>query len=212
MARDAALLGLAITTGIAARVYSWDGPWVSLGRFQSPAEDLLPTNHVPWVTRPTGGNAVLHGHDATIGLAVSMRLLSQLSGEPPERLSRSVKSVYRLVSSPIIAALRECGLDATLGEESPAVSAGPRSSDCFAKISPNDIADPKTGRKVCGCALRLGPEGVLVQASIPCGQPLVDPADVFPIPADYSAPEWDKGLFGLALNRALLTWTKEKDL
>src|SRR5687768_7523544 len=53
------------------RFYSWDGPWVTLGRFQDPARDLLDPSLVPWVVRPTGGKAVLHGHDLTVTLACS---------------------------------------------------------------------------------------------------------------------------------------------
>ena len=73
MARDAELLERAERGESAARVYSWDGAWVSLGRFQRPEKALLRSEEIDWVMRPTGGKAVLHGHDVTVGIALPLR-------------------------------------------------------------------------------------------------------------------------------------------
>src|SRR5579862_8679410 len=75
MVKDTELLTGAEAGAAGCRVYGWDGPWVSLGRFQSPKRDLLSPENTHWVTRPTGGKAVLHGHDVTVGLAVPLDTL-----------------------------------------------------------------------------------------------------------------------------------------
>src|SRR4051812_23191761 len=110
MERDIRLLDSAENGVAGCRIYTWDGPWVSLGRFQSPDRDLVDPERSNWVMRPTGGKAVLHGHDVTVGLAVPLRLLD-LTGQ------RSLKAVYRLVIGPLVEGLRACGIPARLAEE-----------------------------------------------------------------------------------------------
>ncbi len=202
MGRDAELLALAERGEGGCRVYSWDGPWISLGMMQVPQRDLLPTNPVPWVMRPTGGKAVLHGHDVTVGLALPLALLAR-EGETVERLSRSVKTVYRGIIKPLVAALRECGMPAKLAEETRFVNVKGKTSDCFAHVSPNDVVHELTGQKVCGCALRLTSSAVLVQASIPNGPPLVDPRLIYANPAPMAAFRWNPTGFAERLAGAL---------
>jgi lipoyl(octanoyl) transferase len=194
MARDIELLRQAEAGCPGCRVYGWTGPWVTLGRFQSPGRDLVAPDNTNWVIRPTGGKAVLHGHDITVGLAI-----------PLDRLNlqkRSLSEVYRAVIQPIVAGMRACGVQATLAEETRWTSQGERTADCFAFSSPNDIVDALTGLKVCGCALRLTATAVLVQASLPNGKPLVDPERVIKNAA-LSFREWDARDFPDALKAAL---------
>ena len=195
MAADAHLLEAAEGGEMGCRVYSWDGPWISLGKQQLAERDLLDPNLVPWVMRPTGGKAVLHGHDVTVGLALPLAVLA----EDGESLSRSVRKVYRRIAAPLVAALNDCGICAALGEDTPFARRGVRSADCFAHVSANDIVDARTGLKVCGCALRLTATAVLVQASIPNGRPLVDPQEVFAIPQSPACMEWEGEGFSEAL-------------
>jgi lipoate-protein ligase A len=202
MGRDAELLAQAEQGQGGCRVYSWDGPWISLGMMQVPERDLLPTNPVPWVMRPTGGKAVLHGHDVTVGLALPLSLLAR-DGESVERLSRSVKTVYRGIIRPMVAALRQCGMPAKLAEETPFVGGKGKTADCFAHVSPNDVVHELTGQKVCGCALRLTSTAVLVQASIPNGPPLVDPRRIYAAPSAMGAFRWDATGFAERLASAL---------
>ncbi len=213
MARDVDLLDGAESGVAGCRVYAWDGPWVSLGRFQRPEDALLtPTSaaeheklvegfgssqFVPWVIRPTGGKAVLHGHDVTIGLAVP---LSVLNLEGPRV---SIKAAYTQITQPLIAALRGCGLPAALAVETKFAERGPRVADCFAHISPNDIVDERTGVKVCGCALRLTQRAILVQASIPVGRPLVEPESIIRGAAKVPIASWDHLSFVEQLKKSL---------
>lgn len=180
-----------------ARVYSWDGPWVSLGRFQRP-ERALVTSVVPHVVRPTGGKAVLHGHDMTLGLAVTYGDL----GLDPNG-SKAVSAVYRRLVPLVIGALRDSGVNACLGEETVFVGSRGQTADCFAHVAPNDIVNPLTGQKVCGCALKLGQHAALVQASVPIGPPLVDVGTVFANPQTVSWSQLDRDEFAMSLDRLL---------
>lgn len=186
MRRDEVLLEEAEGGQPCFRLYSWDGPWVSLGRFQKPDKALQPGCAVPWVMRPTGGKGVLHGHDLTIGAAFPLASLGLKDSE-----ARSVGPAYRAIIRPLVAALKDSGANVLLGEETQFVRSGGATPDCFAHIAPNDVIDPKNGRKVMGCALKIGRRAVLVQCSLPVGLPLVDPSLVFPEP---HIPSWVEGI------------------
>lgn len=202
MARDAALLDALKGQAWAARVYGWDGPWITLGMFQNPERDLLPGSGVPWVMRPTGGRAVLHGHDVTLGLAVRLDAIAQPE-ESIEVLARSVRTVYRRTVRPIVRAIRACGVEAVLGEELKGAGPVSRSSDCFAHLSANDVVNPRTLKKVCGVAMRLTDEAVLIQASLPAGPPLVDPGLVYADPAGVAWSAIGMAEFAAALELEL---------
>jgi lipoate-protein ligase A len=167
MSRDADMLRAGVP---AARVYYWDGPWVSLGRSQVAEKVLLDPEGVRWVKRPTGGSAVLHGHDVTVSLV--LRVVRE----------RSIRDTYRTAIAPLVGALRRFGIDAELGEDSPYVSVGARAVDCFKHISPNDVIDLRTGRKLIGTAMRVTGGFALAQCSIPVGYPLLDPAAMYASP------------------------------
>lgn len=192
MARDVALLQRAEEGEFGLRIYTWDGPWVSLGRFQRAERALLHPAETKWVLRPTGGKAVLHGHDITIGLAAPLAAIGVDS--------RSVGAAYRVIIRPIVAALQALGAPAALGEDTRFVASAGATADCFAHVAPNDVVHRETGQKVCGCALKLTDRAVLVQASIPAGPPLLDPGEVFAAP---HAAAWLNGLEPAAFAEAL---------
>jgi lipoate-protein ligase A len=196
MHRDEELLEASELGCLGARVYGWDGVWVTLGRFQDPFRDLISPAEVRWVVRPTGGKAVLHGHDVTVGLAVPLEMLSSVD-------SRSIKSVYRMVIRPIVDALRACGVTAALAEDTRYSNRGKHTADCFAFSSGNDVVDERTGKKLCGCALRLTDKAVLVQASIPNGPPLVDPGAVIVNADSMQNLQWDDSNFADAFEESL---------
>ena len=197
MFRDVELLEKAERGQAGARVYSWIGPWVTLGCFQSPERDLLPGNTVPHVIRPTGGKAVLHGHDITVGLAVPLLAL--------DLNPRDIKAIYRAIVSPVTRALKHSGLPAELGENTRFHSKGPRTADCFAFVSANDIVDERTGLKICGCALKVTDRAVLLQASIPAREALVDVTKVLVGGKSMRAQEWEAANFASNLESELRT-------
>jgi lipoate-protein ligase A len=198
MALDLELLDHAEAGRPGCRVYEWDGHWVSLGRFQNPHRDLLDPDATPWVLRPTGGKAVMHGRDVTVGLAVPLSLLPEEAGT-----GRSIKAVYRQVVRPIVDAMRDCGVRAALAEGTRFAERGARTADCFSHISPNDIVDEATGLKICGCALRLTRRSVLVQASIPFAAPLKDPGVVIRNGRALAFTAWRHAEFAGALATAM---------
>jgi len=210
MLRDSHLLEAAERGVAGCRVYSWKGPWVSLGKQQQAERDLLDPGVAPWVYRPTGGKAVLHGHDVTVGIAFPLDFLKPVDGDGAHPLSRSVRTVYRLVSKPLVQALNGCGLRVNLAEDTGFSGRGIRSADCFAHVSPNDIVDVDSGNKACGCALRLTARAVLVQASIPNGPPLIDPAALFDAPQVKFGKLWNSEPFAnelaIALNSCAFSW------
>jgi lipoyl(octanoyl) transferase len=195
MARDAELFTAAEAGQAGGRLYSWMGPCVSLGRFQTPQWDLIKPDLVPWVMRPTGGKGVLHGHDITICLAMPLA-----EGE-----YRNIKRAYRRIIGPIIDALQACGLPACLGEDSRFLAKEHLSADCFATAAGNDVVHRDTGQKVCGCALRFTRRAVLLQASIPISEPLVSPSLVFREPHVYQPMRWEHQNFFDALSSELRT-------
>lgn len=182
MLRDIDLWSQARNGAFHARVYTWDGAWVSIGRNQSPSSAILADAPVQTVLRPTGGKAVLHGHDLTVGLAGNLADLGISD-------SRRIKDIYRRAIAPLIEALNAAGVDAVLAES----LSGPEGQsfgqhrkgrmDCFAHVSPNDVVSRHTGQKICGCALSVDDQAFLAQISIPVGNPLVDPYKVFDAPA-----------------------------
>jgi len=177
---DRDLLHEAESGELSARVYQWDGAWVSLGRNQQPERALVEGCAVPYVMRPTGGKAVLHGHDVTLSIAAPLSRLNI------ERINpKSVISVYRELAPIIAKSISRCGVHCILGEEGQiGVKDSSTSEDCFMMTSSNDIIESSTGKKVCGCALRLTEHAVLVQASIPAGEPLVQLDQVYHQPAE----------------------------
>lgn len=202
MRLDEQLLAEAEEGRATCRVYGWIGPWITLGKYQCPEKDLLPGCQVPYVSRPTGGKAVLHGHDITIAYAVPLRMLISKT-MTVEKLERSVKAVYRAMAEPIIVALRASGLPAALGEDTKFTGRGPKVADCFAHVSANDIVDDRNGQKVCGCALKITQSAALVQASIPFRTPLIDPAAVIVGGKSISTAPWDSSNFAHELEKAM---------
>jgi lipoate-protein ligase A len=190
MARDIELLRKAEEGQPGARIYSWDELWVTLGRFQTPEEALK--RPVPYVIRPTGGSAVLHGHDLTVAIAI-----------PHAGARRSVRAIYRTLVSPVVEALRQCGLNARLAEDTAHAGTGTRSADCFAFASTNDVVDELTGAKVCGCALRVTNRAALLQASIPYREPIMATERILHGGVALPITPWRYEGFAQALNGSL---------
>jgi lipoate-protein ligase A len=204
MAKDRELLERAERGGSYARVYTWDGPWVSLGRFQRPEKALRDYSAINWTMRPTGGKAVLHGHDITVTIAANLHELGI-----PQDANRRVSTVYRAIVLPLVEAMCKAGFRCELAERTDFVKNAGHTADCFAHVSPNDIVDPRTGEKVCGCALRVTESAVLLQSSIPIGIPLVDPSRVFDNP---HVPARIRDLNPEALVQALRTISLSRDV
>ncbi len=161
MAEDAALLaGIAASVGPpVVRVYTWDGPAVSIGRLQheAPVRALYPD--LPIVRRPTGGRAVLHGDDLTVSVAVQLMHL-------PEN-SRTVLASHHLIMGGVLRALQSLGIEACFGGCPIGRQGG--IINCFELSAACDLIDSHTGKKLVGSAQRREGSALLQQMSLPLG-------------------------------------------
>ncbi len=166
MATDSALLEAFLAGRVAPtlRLYKWASPAITYGLNQHLPERLIREAErlgIPLFRRPTGGKAVLHGHDLTVALVWD-------SG------ARFPRQAYEQILPLLIKAFAQVGIPAAVGNAPPA---SPRATDdggdCFAIPSTSDIVHAETGQKLMGCALRVVQGGTLLQASIPLHKPSV---------------------------------------
>jgi lipoate-protein ligase A len=139
------------------RFYQWDPPAVSIGYFQRAAEIDLETcreKAIPLVRRPTGGRAVLHGHDLTYALILPMR---------PPWTDWSVAESYRRINVCLQHGLQRLGVPVTIGSAPGEPSAAP-SPYCFSAVVQHELM--VDGRKLIGSAQRRFPTALLQQGSI----------------------------------------------
>lgn len=168
MERDAQLLAAFQQGEIppTLRFYRWQRPTVSYGYSQRLPVRLLQACqelHIPLVRRPTGGKAVLHGHDLTLSLVFA-----------PSCPARSPRAVYDRIAPWLIQAFERVGVAAVRGGASPPSPLDTEDGgDCFATSAITDIVQAQTGIKLVGCALRVTEQGTLMQASIPIEPPQV---------------------------------------
>jgi len=150
MATDVALLtGVRSGAPPALRLYRWDPPALSLGRFQPGKEvdDVACARlGVDVVRRPTGGRALLHGGDLTYAVAMPR----------PEGAAGSTDAVYCRIASALVAGLAAVGVDAAIAR----YGGRPSGPVCFTSMQGADLRVGE--RKVCGSAqVRRG--GALLQ-------------------------------------------------
>ncbi len=154
------------------RLYGWERPSLSFGYFQDIARggidlDFCQEAGIQLVRRPTGGRAVLHGHDVTFSIVI-------LETELPDD-HRSVLGSHTWLMGGIVEGLRALGIDARLGGAEGSPSA--KSADCFAHAAACDIV--VGARKVAGSAQVRRHGVILEQGSIPFRRPEVEPSRVY---------------------------------
>jgi lipoate-protein ligase A len=142
----------------ALRLYRWEPPALSLGRFQSDDDvdhDACRRLGVRVVRRPTGGQALLHGADLTYAVAIPR----------PEGAAGSVDAVYCSLAGALIAGLTHLGVEAAIARHDRGAGsrkgAGPL---CFTSMQGADL---RVGdRKLCGSAQVRRGGAVLQHGSI----------------------------------------------
>ena len=125
------------------RLYRWDPPSLSIGRHQS--TDGVVREDIPWVRRPTGGQAVWHEHEVTYAVAAPIAVFG------------SLRRAYCVIHARLASALRTLGVDALLAD-APAVrpfriaqgGQSGRPAACFAAPVGGEIL--VSGRKLVGSA------------------------------------------------------------
>jgi lipoate-protein ligase A len=222
MARDCALLEAFQRGEIppTLRVYQWASPALTYGvNQQLPPRlvDACAALGIPLFRRPTGGKAVLHGHDLTVGLVFRYVALTPSPSAtegvgahgraplqfPPRPLAGEgdtggegnahtrpyPRQVYQYLAPAFIEAFAQVGIPAVQGR---APAPDPRSlddgGDCFATPAIADIVHAETGVKLMGCALLVRGASVLMQASIPLRLPDVPVERLFGHPHPTPLP------------------------
>ncbi|NRA97525.1 MAG: lipoate--protein ligase family protein [Planctomycetes bacterium] len=152
MAVDGALVHHATMPTL--RLYGWDPPAVSLGRFQPGRAALggLLNAGLPVVRRITGGGAIVHWHELTYSVT--------LPDEHP-LVRCSTRESYAALHAPIKEALAALGVDASTRQES---SEGPDPVLCFHRVTALDLVVGEL--KLVGSAQRRTQGRVLQHGSI----------------------------------------------
>jgi lipoate-protein ligase A len=181
MARDAALFEAFERGEIppTLRLYEWASPAITFGVNQRLPERLVQAAqqlHIPLFRRPTGGKAVLHGHDLTLALVANLPSMPNLAA----RIRLYPRQVYLALAPAFIWAFQQLGIPASMGDApAPSPVHFDDGGDCFATSALTDIIHAETGVKLMGCALRVSERGFLMQASIPLRPPDVPVETLF---------------------------------
>jgi len=163
MALDDALLELAQEGQASLRVYSWDGPHLTLGYFQK-AEVRRTLGHesLPWARRASGGEALLHHHEWTYAFALPAE--HPLSSADPLTLTR-------LVHQGVAGWLQGLGVPARLHEEGDRYLGN--CGLCFQHFSRGDLL--LCDSKIMGSAQRRRKGTLLQQGGLLLKQSPVEP-------------------------------------
>ncbi len=144
------------------RLYGWNPPAFSIGRFQD-AEKTLDSGKcrdagIEAVRRMTGGGIIFHSEEITYSIVCSQK---HISG------AFSVKEAFRELCSFLLSAYRKLGLDAgfAVARNFSGAGLGRRTAICFAGKEEYDII--VDGRKIGGNAQRRFKKAVFQHGSIP---------------------------------------------
>ena len=144
------------------RLYGWEPPALSLGRFQAAREVLDPERcaraKVPVVRRITGGGVIYHAEELTYSLVCAPHHI------PP---AASIKDAFRLLTSFLVRFYEKLGLAPRYAvDHFPAgTRLGERTAFCFAGKESYDIL--VAGRKIGGNAQRRLRNAIFQHGSIP---------------------------------------------
>jgi lipoate-protein ligase A len=165
MALDEELLARAQSgeTTPVLRLYSWDPPAVSLGRFQKIESavnaEACERHGFDIVRRITGGRAVLHNRELTYSIV--SRIENPLF--PPH-----VSGAYKVIAGGLLAGLANLGIDAEMvsreGRHAVLVNKNAKTPSCFSSPSWYEIV--VNGKKIVGSAQRRLSRAFLQHGSV----------------------------------------------
>src|SRR6185369_16173948 len=144
------------------RLYGWNPPALSLGRFQKAAEVLDLTrcraDDVTIIRRVTGGGLIYHADELTYSLVCA-------PGQIPP--ATSIKDSFRVLTGFLLAFYQALGLDAAYAVDAApeGTRLGERTAFCFAGRESFDIL--VAGRKIGGNAQRRVKGVIFQHGSIP---------------------------------------------
>ena len=139
------------------RLYQWEEPALSLGRFSDPKKTLnwekIETNNIPCTRRITGGGILVHGGDISYSLIVPRSFLK----------NRSIKKGYRYLCSFLLSFYHNLGLDASFACDQHFTEK--YSNVCLAGTEAYDIVI--NSRKIGGNAQRHTRQTILQHGTVP---------------------------------------------
>jgi lipoate-protein ligase A len=144
------------------RLYGWNPPALSLGRFQKAAEVLdlerCQSDNIAVVRRVTGGGVIYHADELTYSLVCAPEQI------PP---ATSIKDSFRILTGFLLAFYQKLGLDASYATDSApeGTRLGERTPFCFAGKESFDIL--AGGYKIGGNAQRRLKGIIFQHGSIP---------------------------------------------
>ena len=177
MALDRALLAgrAAGSSPPTVRLYRWERPTLTLGRFQALGDvdlDLARSSGVDVVRRPTGGRAVLHDDEVTYSVTAALS-----DGVP-----RGTVASYRHFATALSAAFRDLGVDTQVTE----ASRGQRgSASCYLASTQADLVVGAS--KLSGSAQVWEREAVLQHGSFVVSRDVAFEAALLRLPPDQRA-------------------------
>lgn len=141
------------------RFYEWNPATLSIGYFQKAEIDInlevVKSQNLGFVRRPTGGRAVLHDQELTYSIIVS---------ESYPDMPQTVTEAYRVLSEGLLLGFQKLGLDAYFSvpdtKEKQDDLKKPKSAVCFDAPSWYELV--VEGRKVAGSA-QTRQKGVILQ-------------------------------------------------
>lgn len=182
------------------RLYGWNPPAFSCGRFQQPDEilntGLCRRDGVQVVKRITGGGVIYHANELTYSLVCPAGLLPD---------SHNVKEAFFRLTTFLLTFYRRHGLDAVYAADyfSGEKRLGERTQLCFAGLENCDILI--NGRKVGGNAQRRLKKVIFQHGSIPLVQ-MADKGDMYLLRAENGIADRTTALaeHGIELDRSKL--------
>jgi lipoate-protein ligase A len=155
MAIDVVLSAAAASGATTLRLYAFDPPAITIGRFQESASlvDRAACDEmgIDIVRRPTGGQAILHTNDFTYSFTCPVQ------GAP----GGAAVFYFELVGQKIIESLRILGLEARMASHD---TRNPEPGWCFAREF--GVDREWNSRKICGSAQRVSAGAVLQHGSL----------------------------------------------
>ncbi|HBA88097.1 MAG TPA: lipoate--protein ligase family protein [Geobacter sp.] len=144
------------------RLYGWDPPALSVGRYQDAAAALhlsrCEADGIPVVRRMTGGGIIFHAQELTYSIVCAPEQVGQVAG---------VKEGFRRLCGFLLGTYQRLGLTASFATDlNPAGERlGVRAAFCFAGKEEFDVL--VNGRKIGGNAQRRLSGAILQHGSIP---------------------------------------------
>jgi lipoate-protein ligase A len=181
------------------RLYGWDPPALSIGRYQDAEAalqlDLCAADGVPVVRRMTGGGIIFHAQELTYSIVCSPGHIGEASG---------VKDGFRRLCGFLLGTYGRLGLDAAFATDRnlAGVRLGERTAFCFAGKEEFDVL--VQGRKIGGNAQRRMRGAILQHGSIPLENRVQDALRYLKEPAPGAAGAVSLAELGLSPDLAKL--------